>query len=79
MPSKEVSVRVDLDRQARLAHPSCSDRVRLVLGGAPVRPVRARPAADRVQLLEALEDPAQSPKGFVGFAPVYAITLFVSR
>ena len=37
--------------------PRRRQRVRLVLGRRAVRPVRARPAADRVQLVEPLEDP----------------------
>jgi hypothetical protein len=53
--------------------------VRFVLGRTAMRPVRSRPATDRVELLEPIEDPAQSPKGFVGFEPVKAMTLFVSR
>ena len=50
-------MRVDLDLEPGLPHPAGRELVRLVLGRAPVRPVRARPAADRVQLLEPLENP----------------------
>jgi hypothetical protein len=53
--------------------------VRLVLLRRVAEAVRAGPAADRVELLEPVEDAGQSPKGLIGRAPVETITLFVSR
>jgi hypothetical protein len=54
--SEEVAARVDLDLEARLLEPCRREPVRLVLGLRRVRPIRARTAADRVQLLEPVED-----------------------
>ena len=52
----EVAVRIDLDREAGLAEPDSGQLVGGVLLRARMRPVRARPAADRVQLLQPLEE-----------------------
>ena len=46
---------VDLDLEPRRLEPRRREPVRLVLGRGAVRPVRARAAADRVQLVEPLE------------------------
>src|SRR3990170_2084463 len=54
--AEEVAVGVDLDVEPGLAHPAGGERVRLVLLSAPRHTVRARPAADRVQLLEPLKN-----------------------
>ena len=51
------SRRIGLDREPGLPQPAGCELERLVLGRARVRSVRPAPAADRVQLLEALEDP----------------------
>ena len=79
--AEEVAVRVDLDLEPGLAHPAGGERVRLVLPGASGDAARARPTADRVQLLQPIEDArgVYSPNGLIGFEPVLTITLFVSR
>jgi hypothetical protein len=53
--SDQISVQVHLDVEARLLQPARGELVRLVLGDARMRTIRARPAADRVELLEPLE------------------------
>jgi hypothetical protein len=47
---------VDLDREPGRPHPPRGERVRLVLGGVVAGAIRADPAADRVELLEPVED-----------------------
>ena len=47
---------VDARPEARLPHPAGRELVRLVLLGATAEPVRAGPAADRVDLLEPFEE-----------------------
>ena len=54
--TEQVAVGVDLDRQAGLAQPTRRELMRGVLLSARMRPVRPHPAADRVQLLQPLED-----------------------
>jgi hypothetical protein len=79
-PPHEVPGCVVLDLEARLAHPCGGDAVRLVLGGRIANAVRARAAADRVQLVEApLDAIGQSWNGLNGRVPVPTRTLFVSR
>ena len=55
-PPDEVSVTVDLDGESRLLEPAGREPVRLVLGSREMRPVRTRAAADRIQLVEPLQD-----------------------
>ena len=54
---EEVPARVDFDVEPGLSHPLGRELVRLVLAGSRMRSVRARPAADGVQLVEPLEHP----------------------
>src|SRR5207302_4863490 len=53
----EVPIPIDVDREPRLTHPTGSELERLVLLRAGGNPVRAGPAADRVELLEPREHP----------------------
>ena len=50
--AEQVAVGIDLHGETRLAEPARGQLVGRVLLGARMRPVRAGPAADRVQLLE---------------------------
>ncbi len=78
--SEQVPIRVDLDLEPGLLEPAARELVRLVLLGRAGDPVRARPVADRVELLQPVEDAGvYRPKGLSGFEPVLTITLFVSR
>jgi hypothetical protein len=54
--SEEVAVAIDLDLEPGLREPRSGKPVRLVLGRRAVRAVRPRATADRVELVEALED-----------------------
>jgi hypothetical protein len=56
-PPEEIPCRVDLDLEPGLAHPAGYEFVRLVLLARPAETVRARPAADRVQLVEPVQNP----------------------
>ena len=78
--AEEVPGGVDLDLEPGLLQPAARKLVRLVLLGRVADAVRARPVADRVQLVQPVEDArGYSPKGLSGFEPVFTITLFVSR
>src|SRR5919201_863340 len=71
---------IDLDLEAGLLHPLGGEIVGALLALGAAHTVRAGPAADRVQLVEALEDPrAYSPNGLNGLGDVDTNTLFVSR
>ena len=59
--SEEVSARVHFHLEPCLLEPRRREPVRLVLRGRRVRPIRARPTADRVQLVEPLVHP-HAPK-----------------
>jgi len=78
--SEQVPGRVHLDLEPGLLEPAPRQLVGLVLFGRVADPVRARTGADRVQLVQPVEDaPGYSPKGLSGLDPVFTITLFVSR
>ena len=55
--SEEVSVGVDLDGETGLAEPARDEVVRLLLARAPADTIRAGARADRVDLLDPLENP----------------------
>src|SRR5581483_5091652 len=57
MAAEQVPGRVRLDLEPRLAQPARGELERRVLLGAAVGAVGAGPAADRVQLLDPVEDP----------------------
>jgi hypothetical protein len=78
--AEQVTGRVDLDLEPRLLQPPARELVRLVFLRRPRNAVRAGPVADRVELVQPVENArAYSPKGLSGFEPVFTITLFVSR
>ena len=62
----EVPRSVPLDLEPRLAHPAGRELVRLVLLGATAEPVRARPAADCVELIEPFEEAHRQTLGSAG-------------
>ena len=55
--AEEVSVGVDFDLEPRLPEPRRCKAVRLVLRGRSIRPIRSWTTADRVELVEPVEDP----------------------
>src|SRR5205823_9742861 len=77
----EVADRVPRDLEPRLLHPARRELEGLLLLAGQRGPVRAAAAADRVQLVESLEDACRRYRrnGLIGLAPVETITLFVSR
>src|SRR5439155_12458373 len=53
----QVPGRIDLHLETRLAHPARGELVRVILVGAPTDTVRAGAAADRIELVQPLENP----------------------
>ena len=56
---EEVSIRVDLDGEPRFFQPAGDKLVCVLLGLAPADAIRAGTAADRVDLLDPLENPQE--------------------
>ena len=79
-PADQIPRSIYLHLETRLAHPAGRELVGLVLGDAVPGPVRTDAAADRIELVEPLEDARlYSPNGLYGFVPVETRTLLVSR